>query len=733
MSSMRSKTSLLGAQRTTKKTPHVHVFGKPNTNYHGDSCGCETDKQLTLAIMEKSSKKLAGTINSRDYDDEDADRIDSLRDEEAKAVLRVKKNAFYGQGSRARIPKVKKKQTDQNASPFTVLEPIFLPPKSELLSSAVQPGAHQDQYRLVSYPTEKSRMDPDRVFYTTTSLTEGINFSRQPAWYFGHNNKTKPADSNMLVAANRYGFRGSRDIQQRHTEYYEPPSHTRTEHTPHYLMGNDFVDEWVPPIVAAKYGSVNNIETPKLWPENSEFVTGSAMKRGPSYPSYNRETTVGQPERPRTSTALNAVMNSADAAIATLTQSARKELSGEVKCLPLHCKTKFESEWNERVLKTANPTLRQTLRRALPPYEAHTLVDPSDTMRYSGSTALIVHVQTSEEIKFRMRMQRASSMVPYDLKWRLMMQMFKQLKGFVKKDVTASVLIKEVGNALRRQAKISNTPTSVTRLQFITALNRMHCFDVLTDKNHSAVFSVFDPLRHNCVRFAEVVLALGVFDHPLQTVAEKLAYLWELASEFGNDEPPIQLALTVLTCCCASDSERKKIELLFKSDLKPYLYKMAVERGGNSTHDTSAEVAEMFSESVPKNANSHRQYHNSAANLYPHNITDQYLTEDTFVEAVEACQRLSAAFDEQLSCRLRALYGKDARYEVVEEEEAQQRRDFSWILDNKRAAAAAFAAAAAANAGKSGSLLHPQHFVAQRHEELLKQYTTSKSGNLPQV
>lgn len=44
---------------------------------------------------------------------------------------------------------------------------------------------------------------------------------------------------------------------------------------------------------------------------------------------------------------------------------------------------------------------------------------------------------------------------------------------------------------------------------------KMHCFDVLNDKNHTAVYSVFDPLKHNCVRFVEVVLALGIFDHPL--------------------------------------------------------------------------------------------------------------------------------------------------------------------------------------------------------------------------
>jgi hypothetical protein len=44
------------------------------------------------------------------------------------------------------------------------------------------------------------------------------------------------------------------------------------------------------------------------------------------------------------------------------------------------------------------------MKREIPVYEAHTLMDPSDLLKYSGTTAMIVHTQTTDELKFRLRM-----------------------------------------------------------------------------------------------------------------------------------------------------------------------------------------------------------------------------------------------------------------------------------------------------------------------------------------
>lgn len=132
-------------------------------------------------------------------------------------------------------------------------------------------------------------------------MLEGLHTIAQPPWYFGNTNKTTPADTNMLIAAARYGFRGSKNIQQYNTNPYEVPSKTRTEYTPKFLDNGDYINEWVPPIVAAAAQSVNGIETPKTWPENTEYVHGYPLKKLPKSWRYKRETTVDLAERPKTS------------------------------------------------------------------------------------------------------------------------------------------------------------------------------------------------------------------------------------------------------------------------------------------------------------------------------------------------------------------------------------------------------------------------------------------------
>lgn len=123
-------------------------------------------------------------------------------------------------------------------------------------------------------------------------MAEGLHPMNQPPWYFGNNNTVRPPDVNLITAANRYGFRGSKSMQQYFTSPYEVPSKTRTEFTPHFLDNGEFINEWVPPIIAATAQSVNGIETPKLWPENTEYVNGYAHKRQPTSWIYKRETTV---------------------------------------------------------------------------------------------------------------------------------------------------------------------------------------------------------------------------------------------------------------------------------------------------------------------------------------------------------------------------------------------------------------------------------------------------------
>ena len=116
----------------------------------------------------------------------------------------------------------------------------------------------------------------------------------QPPWYFGYQNKTLPPDGNFAtMAASRYGFQGAKAIRQKHTQPYERPSNTRSEHTPSWLRApEDVADEWVPPILMEPYNTVNGLESPKLWPENTEYPSGFPAKKKPTPHAYIRQTTV---------------------------------------------------------------------------------------------------------------------------------------------------------------------------------------------------------------------------------------------------------------------------------------------------------------------------------------------------------------------------------------------------------------------------------------------------------
>jgi hypothetical protein len=113
-------------------------------------------------------------------------------------------------------------------------------------------GAHEEIYRIVQYPTSKNRADPDRVWFNTSEIDPAIrqvksSSGNQPPWYYGNNNKTRPADTNYETVGNRYGYRGGRAIRQRETKLVEPPERTTTPFTPKFLIPKEHItDEWVP-------------------------------------------------------------------------------------------------------------------------------------------------------------------------------------------------------------------------------------------------------------------------------------------------------------------------------------------------------------------------------------------------------------------------------------------------------------------------------------------------------
>lgn len=542
-----------------------------------------------MASRLSTNEKLQMLIQGKEYDEDDEDIAIAKKEEEDRARNRLRRTSLYGGGARAKIPKVKKVKS-QSKNPFTLVRPDTAKHEPQL-SSAVPPGAHNDQYQLVQFPTIRNRNDMDRVFFTTQSMTEGfVHIPHQPPWYFGRQNKTEPADTNLLLAAARYGFRGSKNIKQRMStsNLVGPPYRTRTPYTPEFLnQGDDIVDEWVPQIHAAKVGTINNLESPKLWPEHTTFPTGYPLKETPKSFIYKRETTVANPERPKTSHDLKNVLRQTVTLDAELEDYARMEKERTFNSLPIETQLLFQNAWSDRVSKTANATLRSTMRREVPPYEPHTLTDPSDTMRYSGSTAMIVHTQTTEELKFRLRMNQSKSIIPYESRWRHVTAQFKNLKSKLKRDQTMASVIREIALKLKKESISIGTPFTLTRTDFLTIISKFPALEVVPSQHLSLLYSQFDCLKKDSIVIGDLIACWSVLDQPLQGPIEKIAHIFRVMREFSVQVPNIDTALQALLSACGSDGDKLNIERLFKEEFRPACYRSSVfkeeeERAANA-------------------------------------------------------------------------------------------------------------------------------------------------------
>lgn len=164
--------------------------------------------------------------------------------------------------------------------------------------TAIPPGAHEDTYRVLYPPSAAKQHTSEQLFWTTTSMTEGIRVMPQPPWYYGHANKVQPSDSNILNSATRYGYRGSQSIRQFTRSPHARPEHTLTSKTPAFLRRETLERQhtpnvWVPPLEARS--SIHRqtlLNSPKLWPEPASFVAGFKGKR-PASSAWYREVSTG--------------------------------------------------------------------------------------------------------------------------------------------------------------------------------------------------------------------------------------------------------------------------------------------------------------------------------------------------------------------------------------------------------------------------------------------------------
>jgi len=579
---------------------------------------------------------------------------------------------------------------------------------------------------------------------------DGLQIIHQPPWYVGNNNKIKPADTNHFISASRYGFRGSRKIQQYSTEPYEVPAKTRTEHTPKFLNNSDnYINEWVPPIFAAKQSTINGIETPKLWPQNTEYVTGYPLKKYPTSWIYKRETTVDIPERPKSSGALSSLMAKTVESNTLLKQYARMETTKSHLSLPMAAQTSFEDNWKVTLKTNASASLKAILKREKPLYEAHTLMDPSDTIKYSGSTAMIVHTQSTDELKFRLRMERSKSVskTPFQLKWQHVVIHYSTIVKKLKKGYPMRKAIRSIAKALRAAAMRNGSETSLRRIDFINACQEISYFEEVTPKQLSLLYSLFDPMKRNVMRFVEFVGLLTVLDSPEQLPEEKIRSLWNLHQEFGLDRNIFDIVTEILSCCAISVPDCHLIEKYFAEEFRPNCYQQAIGgppkpvqsrpgtsdmlmltsgSGMNTTQPTRAGTPSHLASSrtpAPKSPTNKTPGGSRAASqalvvvdtdseddtaladpknktgttlasaaklttglsVQPQfNICEHFLDEFTLVDVLSQCPNLMATFDHQLSARLVACHGSDDRYKDPEEDvEQEENHDFTWIMKKR--------------------------------------------------
>jgi hypothetical protein len=262
------------------KTPEHNAFSVLHHNVKKQSIQMTKNGQL----MELSQSSTAEGKKAREA---------KLSQKRIEANQRIRKAALYGVGARSILPEVVKGSHEVN---------LEINMKEKQIYSIVPPGAHEDLFRY-----HKTSKYSDQIVLNSGQLQNEITLQSQPAWYFGVNNKCKPPDSNISSAVKRYGFRGSKNIEQHLVEPIKSPLYTVTENTPVFLSEfSDVVNEYNPPVFLAPVGSVNCREAPRLWPKEAEYVTGSKLKTSAPSSAVRPGTTI-RSIRPQTVTELDSL------------------------------------------------------------------------------------------------------------------------------------------------------------------------------------------------------------------------------------------------------------------------------------------------------------------------------------------------------------------------------------------------------------------------------------------
>jgi len=175
------------------------------------------------------------------------------------------------------------------------------------------------------------------------------------------------------------------------------------------------------------------------------------------------------------------------------------------------------SIYNYSIHLIGTPMLRSTMRDFLTHEhkEPHTLMDETDSLRYSGASALIVHSQviifntsffkkllflncvlktisqSTEDLKFRLMMDRIESSTPYALRWRQTGSALMNIKRRLKRDQALSEGIYHLANHLRSDAIANGSESTLSRVDFLKSIQ---VWIIAFKKFYSSKFKYYCPI-----------------------------------------------------------------------------------------------------------------------------------------------------------------------------------------------------------------------------------------------
>ena len=134
----------------------------------------------------------------------------------------------------------------------------------------------------------------------------------------------------------------------------------------------------------------------------------------------------------------------------------------------------------------------------------------------------------------------------------------------------------KIANEMQAQALRSGSETMINRVDFISTCRSIHFFEDVSSKQLSIIYSVFDPMKRNAMRFVELISCLTLLDNIEHTACEKLKTLWKMQHTYGLDRNVFDIALDILCIARFNMEELMDVERLFKTQYRPKCYEHAL-------------------------------------------------------------------------------------------------------------------------------------------------------------